>query len=86
VGTDPLTKAEAPQDRLVDAARGIERDFLQTRAAGKPGLLESSGDPAVVTLGPLSVDQHSEALLESELVAGWTLQDLTERLRHRGQA
>src|ERR1019366_764993 len=68
-GAHPRAGGELADGRLVDAASRIAHDVFERGAHAELGVLESSRESTVVTLCPFAVDEHSDLLLERELVA-----------------
>src|SRR5437588_6886847 len=84
-GLDPLAGCERTQHGRIEPASRIRRYFLKVGGDGKLGLLDSTSNAPIVSLEPLSIDEHAELVLEAEVVALRRVEHLSQRLSHGGQ-
>src|SRR5437763_4847742 len=67
--SDPLAARKLEKEGTVEAAVGAEIDVLDDGRLAQPGLTQAAGEPLVLAVGCLAIDEQPEPILATE-VAG----------------
>src|SRR5688572_3706557 len=85
LGLDPLARRKLPDGCLVDAALRVADHAVERCTRHELRVLETPGEPTIVALGPLSVDDDAELLFEGKLVTGRRQHQLSDSSSHAGE-